>query len=460
VPIRARLALAAGAIALVLVVVGGVLFVRSFRSGQVDALDRGLVGQADTVARGLRASPDVDLGEPGRGGLVATGELVVQLLDEDGAVVDSTREAGRQPVIDAGDAGRALRTPVFADVELEREHEPFRILARPFDRNGETLVLTVGSSLEETDASVDRVRDRLLVGGAIAVVVAAVGAWLLAGAALRPVERMRREASVLSERDVLGRLHVPSSRDELSALASTLNEMLDRLHGALERQRGFVADAGHELRTPLAVLRAELELAQRGTRTADDLRVAVEHARVEVDRLIRLAEEMLFLAREDARQLRARRAVVAVRPLLDRSARAFDAATLRAGVKVEVDAARELRASLDEDLVRRAVDNLLENALRHAPRGSTVVVRAYRAPGAVALEVRDQGPGFTADALPHVFERFHRADASRARHDGGAGLGLAIVAAVARAHGGTAEAANGYEGEGGAVVTLTIADDD
>jgi heavy metal sensor kinase len=455
VPIRARLALAAAVIALLLVAVGGVVFVRSFRAGQVEVVDRGLRGQADTIARALRATPDVDLGAPGPEGVVATGELVVQLLDEDGGVVDTTREAGRQPVIDVDTFADASRTATFTDVALDAEREAFRVLARPFEHDGQSLVLTVGTSLEETDAAVDRVQRGLLVGGGIAVAVTGLGAWLLAGAALRPVDRMRREASLLSERDATPRLEVPSTRDELSALAATMNEMLDRLHGALERQRDFVADAGHELRTPLAVLKAELELARRGTRSATELREAIDHAHVEVDRLTRLADEMLFLARDDARQMHAHRTIVGVGALLQQSARAFEAAAAAVGVQVDVDAPCELHASLDEDLVRRAIDNLVENALRHSPSGSTILVSASRRDDALLVEVRDQGPGFPAAALANAFERFHRFDAARARSAGGAGLGLAIVAAVARAHGGTAEAAN--RGDGGAVVTFTIA---
>jgi two-component system OmpR family sensor kinase len=428
--------------------------VRSFRSGQVDALDRGLVSQADTLARQLRSAPTVDLGAPGRSGVVATGEVVVQVLGVDGEVVDSTEEAGPRSVVDADTLAGAARGREFTDVELDREREPFRVIGRALTTGNEARVLVVGVSLEETEASVERVEERLLVGGTAAVFVAIVGGWLLAGAALRPVERMRREAAAISEHDTESQLQVPRTRDEIASLGATMNELLYRLHGALERQRDFVADAGHELRTPLAVLQAELELARRKPRTAAELREAIQHAAAETERLARLADELLFLARDDADQVTAHREPVDLAPVLDRVVRAFSALADERGVRISADAGPGLVAHLDADLVRRALDNLLENALRYAPPASAVEVRADRPDRQVLITVRDRGPGFPEEFLPHAFERFRRADEARARHDGGAGLGLAVVSAVAHAHYGKASAANAPGG--GAIVTLTF----
>jgi two-component system, OmpR family, sensor kinase len=453
-PIRVRLALAAGVITLVLAAVGGFFFVRSFRSGQVDALDRGLVSQADTLARQLRSAPTVDLGAPGPSAIVATGEVVVQVLGPDGEVIDSTQEAGPRTVVDANTVARASRGREFTDVELDREREPFRVIARPVAAGNEARVLVVGVSLEETEASVERVEQRLLVGGAAAVFVAIIGGWLLAGAALRPVERMRRQAAAISEHDTDSQLQVPRTRDEIASLGATMNALLDRLRGALEQQRDFVADAGHELRTPLAVLQAELELARRKPRTAAELHEAIEHAALETDRLARLADELLFLARDDADQVTAQRELVDLAPLLGRVVRAFSALAGERGVQIRAETEPGLVADLDADLVRRALDNLLENALRYAPPASAVEVRADRPDGHVEITVRDRGPGFPEEFLPHTFERFRRAQEARGRDDGGAGLGLAIVSAVAHAHHGKASAANAPGG--GAIVTLTF----
>jgi two-component system OmpR family sensor kinase len=433
VPIRLRLALAFGAATLVLFGITGLLFLRSFRDGLEGSLDPGLRTQANTLSRLLRdPNAVVDLRDESPTSALRTQEAVAQVLDADGRVLQSTEEA-------------------------EREREPFRVLAEPVPQDDAGRIVLVGESLEETDEAVGRVRDALLAGGAIAVALAGIGAWLLAGAALRPVERMRRQAAEISEHDPTSRLPVPATRDELAALGATMNDLLARLQEALRRQRAFVADAGHELRTPLAVLRTELELAARRHRTRDELLDTIANATEETDRLARLAEELLFLARSEDQAIN-RRADVRLLPLLERSAGAFRARAAERGVTVTSDGADAGTAAVDPDLLRRALDNLLENALRYAPPQSTVTLRVQPEDsdddGWIDIEVIDEGPGFPPEFLPHAFERFRRADDARSRAEGGAGLGLAIVLAVARAHGGTATAGN--RPTGGAVVALRI----
>src|SRR5581483_7877339 len=289
-PIRARLALAAAAITLLLAGVGGVLFVRSFRSGQVDSVDRGLANEADTLQRQVRAQgASFDLSRRGPLGSVATGEVVAQILDANGRVVDATREAGPRAVVREDVLRDATARRTFTDARIGREGERFRVLAEPSSAHGVGRVLVIGASREETDAAIGRVRDGVVIGGLAAVLVAGVGGWWLAGAALRPVDRMRREASVRSARDMTA-LPVPETHDEVAALGATMNELLARLRSTLQRQRDFIADAGHELRTPLAVLIAELELAGRPGRTPDELRDAIQHATFETERLARLAD--------------------------------------------------------------------------------------------------------------------------------------------------------------------------
>jgi two-component system, OmpR family, sensor kinase len=462
VPIRLRLALAFAAATLVLFGITGFLFLRSFRDGLESSLNPGLRTQANTLSR-LLQDPNavVDLRDESPTGALRTQETVAQVLDADGRVLQSTEEAGRRSVISRPTARDARRERVYSNVEVgsEREREPFRVLAEPVPRDDAGRIVVVGESLEETDEAVGRVRDALLAGGAVAVGLAGIGAWLLAGAALRPVERMRRQAAEISEHDPTSRLPVPATRDELAALGATMNDLLARLQEALRRQRAFVADAGHELRTPLAVLRTELELAARRHRTREELLDTITNATEETDRLARLAEELLFLARSEDQAID-RRDDVRLLPLLERSAEAIRARAADRGVTVTSDGANAGTAAVDPDLLRRALDNLLENALRYAPPQSTVTLRVQRDDGGdgddewIEIEVIDEGPGFPPEFLPHAFERFRRADDARSRADGGAGLGLAIVLAVARAHGGTATAGNGPTG--GAVVTLRI----
>ena len=290
----------------------------------------------------------------------------------------------------------------------------------------------------------------LLIAGLVFVAAAGLGGYGLARAALSPVERLRREVASVSARDPAPGLQVPRTRDEIAALATTMNELLGRLQGALARQRALVADASHELRTPFAVLRGELELASRPGRSREELAAAVEHAGEEAARLARITEQLLFLARSDEDRIQPRRERTDIGLLLARSAEHAAARGAAAGVPVTVDAPAGLVAEVDPDRIREAVDNLVDNALRFAPAGTPVVLAARADGPGLVIEVRDHGPGFPPEFLPHAFERFARPDSGRARTDGGAGLGLAIVSAIAHAHGGRATVRN-LPGGGGAV---------
>jgi signal transduction histidine kinase len=295
-----------------------------------------------------------------------------------------------------------------------------------------------------------------LIGGGLAVALATLGAWVLAGAALRPVERMRRKAAALSGDDPAGRLPVPSTRDEISSLATTINGLLERIQQANTRQREFVADASHELRTPLAVLTTELELARRPGRTRDELAVSIRHASTEMQRLQHLADELLFLARHDDDPTRpaddATGLVEVVEEAVARRRRTVASGDVTLTVRVVAD-------GLDDPLVdrtsfRRAVENLVDNASRYAPDGTAIDVVVVQADDEVVVSVLDEGPGFPPDFVAHAFERFRRTDDARAHSDGGAGLGLAIVQAVAHRHHGIATAEN--RPGGGAAVCVRI----
>ncbi len=441
-PIRVRLALAFGAVTLILVIVGGWLFLGSFESGLERSLAPGLRAQFDTLVRS----------QPPTGAVLTSRDRVEQILDRSGRVVESSQEAGSRAVIDSKVIRRAFADPTFVNIDIGREREPFRALARRAAIDGRDRVVVVATSLEPTKEAVRRAREAMLVGGVIAVVVAGVGGYVLAAAALRPVERMRSEAAAISTHDLTGRLPVPPTKDEIATLAVTMNELLAELQGALARERTFVADAGHELRTPLAVLRTELELADRPHRSAEELRDAIAHAVTETDRLARLADQLLVLARwgADREVTRSMQSVDAVvRTCVERAS----ARTGRADVAVGFDGTAA-SAPIDADLLGRAVDNLVDNAVRVSPEGGTVTVRVASDPAWVVISVWDDGPGFPDEFLPHAFERFRRADESRARAEGGTGLGLAIVRAAAESHGGSAHVANRVGGGASAAIRL------
>lgn len=445
--IRLRLAAAFAVAAAVLFAIGGWIFITQISSSLLGSIDAQLAAQLTGAGRYLspRGSQASAAGSP------LPGEYVVQVIDSADRVRGASADAGLTPMLSPAQLSlaRARLITLITTDEGERE----RVMAAPLPGHP-GWVAAAGVSLEAFDSTISDVSRGLVVAGLVLVAVAGTGAYALARAALSPVERMRREVAALSERDQAPGVRIPRTRDEIAALATTMNALLGRLQAALARQRALVADASHELRTPFAVLRGELELASRPGRSRAELAEAVARAGEETARLERITEQLLVLARSDEDRLGLRIERTSVRLLLMRSAEQAMGRAREAGVSCGVDAPADLTANLDPDRIREAVDNLADNALRLSPPGSAIQI-AGRAEGSdLIIEVRDSGPGFPADFLPHAFERFRRPDSGRARTDGGAGLGLAIVSAIAQAHGGQATAGN--LPHGGAAVTLKL----
>lgn len=455
-PLRIRLTLGFTLGVFLLIAVVGLGFVLQLRASLDATLDVGLSSRAATLTEQYASGGLAEL-------QTFRDEEPVQVLALDGRVVLSSPDLGTRPVLDARTVGAVAARRIGSDgsylftTGTEDERTRYRASVLSED-NG--LILAVGTGTDIADTADEHVDAGLLVGGPIAALLAGLGAWWLSGAALRPVERMRQQSADLAEHDDGAHLAVPNSRDEIAALATTLNALLDRQRHslaherqALERERGFVADAGHELRTPLATLRAELELAGRPGRDRDDLADAVASAATETDRLIRLAEDLLTLARADGDGLlRVRHADLTV--VAADAARAAAAVGDPRDIDIVVEAPPVVEAAVDPDRLRQALDNLLANALRHSPDRALVTLTVTPRDGTATLAVADDGPGFPEDFLPHAFERFRRADSARARVDGGSGLGLSIVQTIAHAHGGSARAAN--RPQGGAVVEIEI----
>jgi signal transduction histidine kinase len=259
---------------------------------------------------------------------------------------------------------------------------------------------------------------------------------------------MRRRAAAVSG-TAPGRLPVPGSRDEISRLATTLNEMLSRLEAAFEHERQFVANASHELRTPLTMLRTELELALRRPRSHDELERAVRSAAEETNRLSQLAEDLLLIARADQGALPIRLERVSVDELFSTVRERFAGRAAERGQELVVRPTSAM-ANADSVRVEQALANLVDNALSHGT--GAIDLFAVERDDVVELHVADRGAGFDHDFLDRAFDRFSRADDARSR--GGSGLGLSIVALIAQAHGGAAGAAN--RPEGGADVWLAV----
>ena len=455
-PLRARLALVVAVAVTALVAVGGLLLLHQLRTGLDSALDATLRARADAILQRMVKDGPSDFQDTGAGGLLPPKEALAQVVDGRGAVVNSSEGVTDGRLLSSSQLHAARRSAL--SMTTVDGGTSLRLLAVPVPNTGHPpTVLVLATTRQGPERALHRLRTSWLLGGLGAVVLGALGAWVLAGAALRPVERMRAEAEKITAGDAEARLAVPTTRDEVARLGRTLNSMLERLNRALAQQRDFVADAGHELRTPLTFLRTELELAAKPGRSRVELRAAVERAVDDTDRLSRLAEDLLLLARADARGLLLQKAPVR----LDAVARfAVESARTRARharIRVLVESSWDVTVEADADRLRQIVDNLLDNALRFAPTGSTVTLAIGVAPGSAGravLDVSDEGPGFPPAFLPHAFDRFRRADAARNAHEGGAGLGLAIVASLVGAHGGSVTAEN--ETGGGARVHVEL----
>ena len=448
-PIRTRLTLAFTAMMAVVLGVAGLFLFLRLRSDLLQAVDAGLRSRGQAIVGELRRSAPLTAGI-----LIETDEAFAQVLSTDGGVIDSSPGLADQPALSATDIA-GLRQPRFFTITVRAAGDvvPARVLAVRID---ERSIVVVGASLEDRREALSRLARMLAIGGPITVVLAGGVGWVVAGFALRPVDRMRSKAAAISADELTTRLPVPETRDELARLAETLNEMLGRLGAALDRERRFVADASHELRTPMANLKAGLELALARSRTKEELLEALRSAGEETERLVRLAEDLLVLVRAGKQPLPIVREPVDVGELVRREASKFLPVAERHGCTIRTEVVTDGPASLDPERFRQIVGNLLDNAIRHSPPGAPVTVGVRIDDGAIALEVSDEGEGFPSAFLPHAFEPFARAEASRSRTVGGTGLGLAIVLTLAEAHGGVAIARNRPDGGAQVVVELPV----
>jgi two-component system, OmpR family, sensor kinase len=438
--------------ALVMAVVLGAtgVFVYLRFSAELDStINAGLRSRAGDVGA-LVKEADSGLSER-RSGLVGRSESFAEVLGPGGTVLDSTSSVGGHVLLSPTELRRAELGPVFLDRgPLPGLQDESRLLAVPVQARGRRLVAVVGTSTAGRTESQADLAQLLLIGGPVALLLASLAAYGVATAALRPVEAMRARAAEVSTAAPDQRLPVPPTDDEIARLGVTLNAMLGRLGEALAHERRFVADASHELRTPLAILKAELDLALSQERSQAELRAALASGVEETDRLTQLAEDLLTIAQTDQGELPVRLAPTDVGEVLTGVVRRFSRRAEESGRALEVSVEPGLEVAADRMRLDQALGNMLDNALRYG--SGPVVLTAVSRDGSVELHVMDCGPGFAEDFLGRAFERFSRADASK--RDGGSGLGLSIVASIARAHRGEAQVAN-REG-GGADVWLVL----
>jgi heavy metal sensor kinase len=444
--LRITLAFAAG-MAAVLLVLGVFVYIRT-GAGLLDEVDAGLRSRAEVLAAEIRSGgpdlPDVTAT------LIESDEAFAQIADPSGEILHSSRIVQATPLLDARSVGSITRAELF-DRRIPGIDNVTRVLAAPVPSGERRYVLMVGASLQDRRDELLQLGATLAIAGPVALALISVAGWLLIGAALRPVERMRGEAAAISALEPDRRLPVPPGDDELASLATTLNAMLSRLQVAFDRERRFVDDASHEIRTPLGVLRGRLELALSRSRSREELEDALRRSLAETERLSHLAEDLLVLSRVDGGRVPIHREEVDLSELLKETIAPYRERAEGLGVRLDV-AAPDRSASLDPIRVRQALGNLLDNSLRHVRDGGTIDVVVARVDGRIQIRVDDSGEGFPPDVLAVAFEPFTRGPADRT--EPGAGLGLAIVRAVAEAHGGGASAEN--RPDGGASVTLTL----
>lgn len=379
-------------------------------------------------------------------------DFAVYLLAPDGTLWDSL-----------GNQNEFLPQPPIPGLRtLPYDDDLWRVFTeRIVSSNGSEEIsgwIQVAEEMDPITATLASLRNQMFVGLPLALFLAGLGGLVLATHALRPIERITSTAQAIDAGDLSRRIEYQGSADEVGRLAATFDRMLDRLEAAFEREHRFIGDAAHELRTPLTAMKGRVEVTLSRPRTVDAYTETLQEIEGQVDRLIHLSNDLLFMARldQDMRHPRHREEVV----LSDLLPAIIDQVQPLAGQKDIVFTTHilsEVAIEGDMDLLIRLFLNLLDNAIKYTPSRGDVVVTIYKTADEAVVTVGDSGPGVPAEHLPHLFERFYRVEGDRGRYlekngRGGAGLGLAIAAEIVRMHDGRIQ----VESQPGAGTTFTV----
>lgn len=441
--IRGRLTLGSSAVAIIVIVIA-VIAIRYTAAATLHASD---VSLATTDLASFERDLDDNDGEhidaPGAG-------ILILIRSPAGVTVASSLPDEVQATVEK-------RRPTNGTFTASEDGSPYVVVSRTVRTGNGTWGLWAARSTASSRLVLAGFDADLAVGGVLALLVFVAASWLLSTFALRPVTAMRRRAQRLRGTGEDDRLPVGSAKDELAALAVTLNDFLDRVHDGTLRERRMVSDAAHELRTPLAALRTQLELAHDDFGDADALEREIRGAEVSVARLTALANGLLELSRLEGDD--AEPGYSSAVQLVDESMGSVDRARMLAlGKRVEVSFATDdvdgtALYAVEADAFARMLDNLLSNAVHAVSESGTVELAIRDVEDALEIEVTDNGPGVPTGFLPKAFDRFSRPDESRSSASGGSGLGLALVRAIAESAGGTAQLGNG---DRGAVATIRL----
>ena len=416
--------------------------------GLVNVIDASLRNHAERIAQAVGHPSATE--EPSQPGVLILAPQFISLLDRHGNVTDQIRDAEDHEVPvnkQALERASADWQPEYDEVSLSAT-EHVRIITWPArDEDGEMFFVVVGQTLRDVERAQKQLLLLLAIANPAALLLASIGGLWLANKALSPVDRLTRAAERIGRGNLSERVEEPKSHDEIGRLAATFNRMISRLEQAFERERRFAADASHELKTPLAVLRGDIEVALRRERSPEEYRRVLESSLEEIARLTKLTEDLLTLARSDADE-----SVLALEPVrldqLAAEASAYMTALANsAGVALSYDARTAALVEGDPKRLKQLLYNLFDNAIKYTPVGGDVRLDLSVTDSSAVIEISDTGRGIPAAALPHVFERFYRQIDPRDSRVTGFGLGLAISKWIADAHGGSIEV-DSREGEG------------
>ena len=316
-----------------------------------------------------------------------------------------------------------------------------RVAVVPISSNRELGFAAVAEPLSVIDEGLRRLRRDFFAGVPLVLLLTSVGGYFLARKSLRPIASMNLQTKQITAERLSSRLDVTNPRDEVGLLATTINDLLTRLETSFKEQQRFIADASHELRTPLAVLRGETEVALDKTRTTEEYQESLSLIKDEAERLSRIVEDLFILARQPVDAPAAlMKETLSLNELVRDCARAAQVLAIRKGVRLHTESdSPPIILSGDDELLKRMILNLLDNAVKYTPEGGEISVGLARQNGNARIVVRDTGVGIPQADQLHVFDRFYRVDKARSRALGGAGLGLSIVRWIVDAHGGKIE---------------------
>ena len=437
---RGRLTLISVAVLTVAVSIAGAATYEAIAISSTAEVDGTLLAEAAVLASGIEESGGQlsfggnQLPSETETGIAVSGAVVTPL----GVVLQTPRQPLAVATTLTGIVGQVRQTRhgvwmTAADVQ----GVPRRIFAEPLSNaNGLGAVLVVSRSIKELQSQLDRLLLLLLLFGGIVVTLGAGLAYWLAGRVLRPVHAISAAARSLGESDLHRRVEAMVPNDELGELVGTFNGMLERLESSFNSLKQITADASHEMRAPLALMQTEVEVALSRSRSEPEYVRVLGSVHSEIKRLSGMTERLLILARADAGALHPIPEKVDVADFLHEAAARWAITAGRRRVKLLVEAPDSGTVEADPSLLCRLIDNLLDNAIRHSSRGGRIWLRASDTKVAWTIEVADEGPGVPPGEREKIFVRFSRTDSARTREGGGAGLGLALSDAIAKAHGG------------------------